>query len=252
MIIKEVAETATDYIKDLSLIDHCLCLRGGYVIVEGVRGRALGFAHIPYEDIHDLGEVKKPRLEEMPEFVVDENPLNRVIGVAMVNAVSQYHMAEVPPYIDIVQYSREDPVCVVGNMYPLVERFRKDGRVVYVFEKSRELRSGAYSDVEIDILLPQCRTVVITGMTLLNFTIDKILHLSKGFNILTGPTAGVHPDFLPNRVKGSQLHAIASIRLDIEKTVIHLKLGGYISLAKHRDLGRPYTFLLQKSPHTGP
>jgi len=30
--------------------------------------------------------------------------------------------------------------------------------------------------------------------------------------------------------------------------VIHLKLGGYISLAKHRNPGRPYTFLLQKTP----
>lgn len=242
MIIREIAERAAGYAEGLEIVDYCICLRGGYVVVEGPAGRALGFAHIPHEDLHDLGEVKRPRLEDMAGFVVDLNPLNRVLGVAMVNAVSQYHMGELPAEWDVLKYVGEGPVCVVGNMRPLVERVKNLGVEVWVFEKSRELRAFAFSEVEEELLLPRCKTAIITGAALLNFSIDRVLELSRGVNILVGPTAGVHPEFLPPRVKGKKLHVLASIKLDVEKTVAHLRLGGYISLAVHRHLGRPYTY----------
>jgi hypothetical protein len=82
----------------LKIVDYCLCLSGGYVVVEGPRGRAMGFAHIPREDLHDMGgEVREPRLEEVVEMLLDLNPLNRVLGLAMANAVSQYFLGDVVP-----------------------------------------------------------------------------------------------------------------------------------------------------------
>ncbi|MEM0277740.1 MAG: DUF364 domain-containing protein, partial [Pyrobaculum sp.] len=199
-LVKAFAEKAVPLAEGLRIVDYCLCLKGGYVVVEGPKGKALGFAHIPHEDLHDLGEVRRPRLEEMPEFVTDLNPLNRVLGVAMMNAVSQYHLDATPGLVD--PYLEEEPICLVGNMGPLAEKLRREGKEVWVFERSRELRWRAYSDVEEELLLPRCRTLVITGMTLLNFTLDRVLELSQGLNILTGPTAGVHPAL----VKGSRVH----------------------------------------------
>ncbi|MGC9170337.1 MAG: Rossmann-like domain-containing protein [Thermoproteus sp.] len=238
-LVRLFAERAAGMAEGLKIADYCLCLRGGYVVVEGPRGRALGFAHIPHEDLHELGEVRRPRLEEMPEFVVDLNPLNRVLGVAMLNAVSQYHLDSPPGSLDL--YLRDEPICLVGNIGPLAERLRREGREVLVFERSRELRWRAYSDVEEELLLPRCKVLVITGVTLLNFTLDRVLELSNGLNILTGSTAGIHPEL----ARGTKIHILASMKLDIGKTVDHLKQGGYISLAIRKDLGFPYAIDLR-------
>ncbi len=70
-LIRLFAERAVERVEGLRIVDYCLCLSGGYVVVEGARGRAMGFAHIPHEDLHDVGDVKIPKLEDMPEFVID-------------------------------------------------------------------------------------------------------------------------------------------------------------------------------------
>ncbi|CCC80935.1 conserved hypothetical protein [Thermoproteus tenax Kra 1] len=235
VLVRRLAEYVSQMAEGLKVVDYCVCLSGVYVVVEGPRGRALGFAHVPREDLHDLGDTRPPALEEMADFVVDLHPINRTLGVAMMNAVSQYHLGPVEPG-DLMKYYAGDPVCLVGNMGPLAESLRRRGHQVYVFEKSPHLRFGAYSEVEERILLPRCKTVIITGMTLLNFTIDDVLAASRGVNILTGPTAGVHPDAL----RGTGVHVVASMKFNIEPTIRHLKLGRYISLALHRDLGTPY------------
>lgn len=246
-MVRLFAERAAERVDGLRIVDYCLCLSGGYVVVEGERGRAMGFSHIPHEDLHEVGEVRPPRLEEMPEFVVDVNPLNRVLGVAMLNAVSQYHLGDVKPGV-IDPYLGEEPICLIGNMYPLAERLRAERRRIWVFERSPRLRIKAMSDAEEEIMLPQCKTLVITGMTLVNFTLDRILQLSNGLNILVGPTAGVHPEL----VEGTKIHILASMKLNIEETVRHLKLGNYISLALHRDLGTPYTLDLRSRKQAPP
>jgi uncharacterized protein (DUF4213/DUF364 family) len=95
------------------------------------------------------------------------------------------------------------------------------------FERSQKLRHGSFSDVEEELLLPKCGTLIITGMTLLNFTIDRILERSQGLNVLTGPTAGVHPEPL----RGTKIHYVASMRYNIDAAIRHLKLGNYVSPA---------------------
>jgi len=241
VLVKRIGEWAAQRVSGLRIADYCLCLSGGYVVVEGPRGRAMGFAHIPREDLHDMGgEVREPRLEEVVEMLLDLNPLNRVLGLAMANAVSQYFLGDVVPSGG-VPVGRE-PICLVGNMRPLAERFRREGRTVWVFERSQKLRHGSFSDVEEELLLPKCGTLIITGMTLLNFTIDRILERSQGLNVLTGPTAGVHPEPL----RGTKIHYVASMRYNIVAAIRHLKLGNYISLAVHSHLGTPYVISVNK------
>ena len=49
--------------------------------MEGPLGRAMGFAHVPRENLHNMGgEVREPRLEEVVEMLLDLNTLNRVRG----------------------------------------------------------------------------------------------------------------------------------------------------------------------------
>ena len=132
------------------------------------------------------------------------------------------------------------PICVIGNMGPLVENLRSKGLEVYVFERSPLLRGhNVYSDVEEELVLPRCGTVYITGMTLLNFTIDRLLTLSRGINVLTGPSASLTPEL----VKDLGVHYVESMKFtDVRTVTKHLRLGGYISLKVHSDLGVPYRF----------
>jgi hypothetical protein len=43
VLIKRVGEWVAERVESLKIVDYCLCLRGCYVVVEGPRGRALGF-----------------------------------------------------------------------------------------------------------------------------------------------------------------------------------------------------------------
>ncbi len=189
-----------------------------------------------HEDLHSIGRVMEPSIDDLPpSMVVDVNPLNRVLGLALINAISQYHMTEVR----WDELELRTPVCVVGLMRPLIKELRDKGLDVLVFERSPYLRGDdAYSDVEEELLIPKCGTVYITGMTLLNFTIDRLLGLSRGgINVLIGPSASL----LPELVKGLGIHYIESMRfMDVGAVMRHLRLGGYVSLKVHGNLGVPY------------
>lgn len=128
MLVKKIAEYVSQMVEGLEIVDYCVCFSGVYVVVKGPRGKALGFAHIPREDLHELGEVRPPALEEMADFVVDLHTINRALGVAMVNAVSQYHLGPVEPG-DLMKYYARDPVCLIGNMRPLAEALKKRGHL---------------------------------------------------------------------------------------------------------------------------
>jgi uncharacterized protein (DUF4213/DUF364 family) len=84
--------------------------------------------------------------------------------------------------------------------------------------------------------------IALLGFRPLNFTIDRILERSQGLNVLTGPTAGVHPEPL----RGTKIHYVASMRYNIDVATRHLKLGNYISLAVHPHLGTPYAISVNK------
>jgi len=239
-IVRDVAERIARHVDGLKVKDFCVCLKAAYFIVEDAfGGEAVGVAHIPFEELHSASDVRPViKLEEIPELVTDLNPITRVLAVAAMNAVSQYLLSKRGVEEgDIFKYVVKEPVCVVGHMPPLVNKLRQRGLKFYVFEKTPTLRAKHMSDAEEYLLIPKCRSNIITGMTLLNFTIDTITQLSKGLNILVGPTAGA----LPKAFKGTGVHVISSLHFTkIGELVTHLKLGNFVSVFYHRKFGIPY------------
>jgi uncharacterized protein (DUF4213/DUF364 family) len=180
-----------------------VCLRAAYVVVKDQFGRrALGMAHVPHEELHGVEIVKSPSIDRLVDMVIDLNTLNRVLGLATVNAVSQYLMMyrsldkELDFNKGVLDLVIEGPVCVIGRLDPLVRELRKRGIEYYVFEKSQLTRSDAYSEVEEFLFVPRCRVNVVTDMALLNFTLDALLRISRGFNIVAGPSVSVLPKAL--------------------------------------------------------
>lgn len=129
--------------------------------------------------------------------------VERVVGIATLNAISQHLM-------DLEGYSRnfgadamaeidvraEDEVAVVGYIRPLVGKLRTRARRVHVFEHNPQLRGDALPDTFVDSVLPKCDVVVISGSSLANGTVDRLLELSRGARIVAfaGPTASTLPE----------------------------------------------------------
>lgn len=227
-ILQRLAERILEYSEGFKVIDYCACLRATYVVVEDEKGRRfLGMSHVPHESLHYQGKIIAPNIENLTELTSSINIINRSFGLSLINAISQKFIKPTQELPEI-----KDPVCIVGNMKPLVKEL--SNRKVYVFEKSTELRDDALSDAEEELLLPECKTVFITGVTLLNLSLERILEISKGTNILIGPSASIIPDLM----RDFNVHYIQSmIFTDVDKVREYLRLGNFVSLKINRELG---------------
>ena len=223
---------------DLSVKDCCVGLKYSYVEVSGKKGDALGLALTPVEDIFGtrVGAPTPPSISRVEGMVSSTNPIEKALGVALVNALSGYLMWNLGFKGDFALRSGEivasvpdlvkEPVVVVGNMVPLVRRLLERGyEVVGVLERRQSLRiAGALPDTMAPRVVPKARTVIITGATLVNDTIDQILSLAgDAVKILVGPTAAAHPT--PLFTLGvSAVASMAPVEVDRVKRVV--RLGG--------------------------
>ncbi|WP_243666234.1 DUF4213 domain-containing proteins [Vulcanisaeta sp. JCM 16159] len=74
----------------VEVLDQCNCLNYTYVLINTGLGEFLGIAYTPVEDLR-TGEVGVvPRVEELPELVINLDSLVRALGIALINAVSNY------------------------------------------------------------------------------------------------------------------------------------------------------------------
>lgn len=85
-------------------------------------------------------------------------------------------------------------VGVVGHLGMPSETLRQ-AKAVYILE--RNPRPGDYPDSACEYLLPQCDVVLITGSSLVNKTLPRLLELSKSaYTIVTGPSVPMCPELL--------------------------------------------------------
>jgi uncharacterized protein (DUF4213/DUF364 family) len=255
-ILTKTARRVLNLVDDswgLRLKDYCVCLNAAYAVVEDKEGReSVGFTHIPREDLHYHAMVKKVGLENIEELVGSINPISRSLGVSILNAVSQYLISReyaLRPtlHIKLTDYIESEPVCFIGNMGPLVRSVKREGYTTYIFEKNPMLRHSSrecMSDAEEYILLPQCKTLIITGMTLLNNTLEMVLALSReGYNMLVGPTAGIYPPAL----WGHGINIISSLHITRPIALLnHLRLGGFVTGENSSMFGVNYIYDFDK------
>ena len=94
-------------------------------------------------------------------------------------------------------------VGLVGHMHGPAG-LREQARQVYVLERSP--RPGDYPDSACELLLPRCDLVIITGSSLINKTLPRLLALCRNaYTILTGPSVPLCPallDFGIDRLSG--------------------------------------------------
>lgn len=89
-------------------------------------------------------------------------------------------------------------VGIVGHMHLTDEVHRKAARI-YTLE--RRPQPGDYPDSACELILPQCDYVFISGSTLMNKTLPRLLQLSRNaYTVLLGPSVPLCPELLQHGV----------------------------------------------------
>jgi uncharacterized protein (DUF4213/DUF364 family) len=133
----------------------------------------------------------------------------RVIGVATVNALSQIvfdnhperYDVEEKNLIDVIEVASDDVVVLVGLIKPFVPVFRSKAEKLYILERGARKEEGVLPDTACEEVIPEADVVVITGSSLANGTVDRLLELAGSARTiaLVGPTVSCVPGPLFNR-----------------------------------------------------
>ena len=96
-------------------------------------------------------------------------------------------------YSDDLDFT-DKTVGIVGHMHGS-QRMHQQARQIYYLERTP--KDGDYPDSACELLLPQCDIVLITGSTLTNKTLPRLLQLSAdAYTVLTGPSVPLCPELL--------------------------------------------------------
>ncbi|CAB49577.1 Rossmann-like domain-containing protein [Pyrococcus abyssi] len=230
MILSKIKKEALKLIDELELLDFSFALPYTWVLVKGEEGKSLGVAMtLPEEVQRYTSSIEEPSLEEFIRKADSLNVIERTLGVAAINAVSQYYIDLSDAFwgdvLDLVQGDVKR-IAVLGNMPPIVKALRSKYEV-YVFERNPKLWDReTYSDALEYDLLPKMDVIIASASCIVNGTIDMILDRAKKAKllILTGPTAQLLPEFL----KGTKVTHLAAMKVvDIDRAILKLKLGSF-------------------------
>ncbi len=147
---------------------------------------------------------------QIAELYVGESGWQRSLGMAAINAVSQFvfkHSGYVLPAmdktLDLLALQKGDHVGMIGYFPPLVEQVRARGVPLTVVELNEKwLQRADDFEVTSDLAhLNSCNKVVCTGTVLINQTIDSVMENCGNAEqiLIVGPTAGCLPDPLFDR-----------------------------------------------------
>jgi uncharacterized protein (DUF4213/DUF364 family) len=156
------------------------------------------------------GRMAGRAIDEVLDYAREKNVLKAAIGVAAVNAVSQYLWQNRPgkgyliepemDALDEVDFSVARTVTLVGAFTPFIRLLKKQSCQLYILEKNPqalkedELKYFRPPEAAAEVL-PQSDVAILTGTTIVNHTIDGLLDLCPRVCqvVVAGPTASMIP-----------------------------------------------------------
>ncbi len=231
MLLTHIKTKALRFVEGLNLVDFSFALPYTWVLVEGSEGKALGVAMtLPEEIQRYTNSINKPSLRAFIERADSLNVIERTLGLAAINAVSQYHIdLSTAEWADVLDLLPENAgkIALIGNMPPLAKALHEKGAETFVFERNAKLWDrDTYSDALEYHLLPEMDAVIASASCLVNGTIDMLLDRARKARlfVLTGPTGQLLPEFL----RGTKVTHLAAMKvIDTEKALLGLKLGSF-------------------------
>ncbi|MDD4644366.1 MAG: DUF364 domain-containing protein [Bacteroidales bacterium] len=141
---------------------------------------------------------------------VKESGVILTLKIAVLNAISStriasgdYHVLRNCDPIDLIDLSQQKTITIVGAFHSYIRRIagtNNDLRVLELNENALNADQKKYYVPAVDYpkILPHSDVVIITGLTLVNKTIDGLLSAipEKALVIVTGPSSSIIPDVL--------------------------------------------------------
>ena len=171
---------------------------------------------------------------DLMEYALDDNVLKAAVGIATINALSAILLEDDHcPYkpsafgnaLDLIQITGEDTVVMVGAFPPFIKRIQEITKKLFVIEKNpRTVGKGDSVEIEpeahVQELIPKADILIITGVTLVNHTLEPILGLARNARdiLVVGPTASVYPAPLFRR----GVTVLGGVRVTEASKMIHL------------------------------
>lgn len=186
------------------------------------------------------GAMEGKTAPEILSYALDPNVLKCAIGVAMLNALSQwivesenekdYEVLKGKDGFDLLNIQPYETVSLIGAFPPYIKRLKAMGNPFFILEKNRQtLRPDEMKyykpESEIQSALEKSQVVISTGTAIVNHTFDSILSLiadGKRMAVI-GPTASMLPHAFFD--KGASVLAGVHI-LDPDGMIKILKQGG--------------------------
>jgi uncharacterized protein len=161
----------------------------------GLASTLAGAHHHGTPDVPQAGKLESLTGLELAALTQSEQPTLVSVGMAALNALLTHQPAS---WVDlnaeeaIASHGAGQSVALIGH-FPFVERLRPKVGQLTVLELNPhpgDVAASAASEV-----LPQAQVVAITGMTLLNHTMDSLLKLCapNAMVILLGPSVPLSP-----------------------------------------------------------
>lgn len=186
------------------------------------------------------GELEGKPLAPILKLALDPNVLKSAIGVAALNAASQfvsesgkgseYRIVQDEDGFDLLKIQPQETISLIGAFIPYIRRLKTMGNPFSIIEKNTQtLRPDEMKffkpESEMGSTLEKSDVVIITGTAIVNHTIDSILsYLRSGQRAaIIGPTASI----LPERFFDRGVQVMAGIRIfDPDRMTVILKQAG--------------------------
>jgi hypothetical protein len=189
-------------------------------------GVAYGFWNRDHPDI--VSSAVGERLQGMDarglaQLSLSDDPFEASLGVAAINSLlrpCEGRLHEQNGLERALERAQGRRLAVVGH-FSFVEHIRSAVEKLWVLEV--EPREGDLPAALAPEIIPQADVVILTGTTLVNHTVDGLLDLARGKEIIMmGPTTILHPALFDFGV-----HALCGVSIDDpDRTRAHLKAGG--------------------------
>jgi uncharacterized protein (DUF4213/DUF364 family) len=186
------------------------------------------------------GHFEGKPVSELINYALDPNVLKSAIGIAALNALSQWivesgyqrehEVVKDRDGFDLLDIQTCETVSLVGAFGPYIKRLKAMGNPFYIIEKNRQtLRPDEIKhfkpESEMKTAIEKSQVVISTGTAIVNHTFDSILSMINNGKraAVIGPTASLIPDAFFR--KG--INVMAGVRItDPAQMLKILKQGG--------------------------
>lgn len=168
----------------------------------------------------DAGSLEDHPLNELISWAKEDNLLQAALGVAAINALAEPdEVKKADTGSDEWGFTRDQKVGMIGYFTPVAKAAQEAGATVYAFDSQRSELPEVYPDQRQKEYLPFCDTLVVTGTTVINKSIDEIMGLAKpGASIsLLGFSTPLYPEVFAGTpvtlLKGSMVSPADSVKV---------------------------------------